>query len=158
MKLLNFIAFYGMLLMPMGAVVFVDFWLMPKLKLKSYYAELKGIDFNWAAGLTWFLTLAACWYMVQFGGMQIFFVSLPGWFIAAILYIIFSALYQKEIYAVSSFRLIAQIASWASMIALVVVPVFYATGVLSLDMLKTILMIITIIWFVVATIWMWKKD
>ena len=31
MKLLEFVALYGMLLMPMGAVVFVDFWLMSRL-------------------------------------------------------------------------------------------------------------------------------
>ncbi len=158
MKLLNFIAFYGMLLMPMGAVVFVDFWLLPKLKLKSYFAELTGTDFNWAAGLTWFVTLAVCWYLVYFGGMQIFFVSLPGWFVAAFLYIIFSALYQKQVYAASSFRLVAIIASWASMIALVAVPVLYITGDLTLDSLKILLNILTVIWFVVATIWMWKND
>ena len=28
MKLLGFVAIYGMMLMPMGAVVFVDFWLL----------------------------------------------------------------------------------------------------------------------------------
>ena len=31
MKLLAFVALYGLVLMPMGAVVFVDFWLMRRL-------------------------------------------------------------------------------------------------------------------------------
>ncbi|MBM3860687.1 MAG: hypothetical protein FJ395_13695 [Verrucomicrobia bacterium] len=97
MKLLGFVALYGMLLMPMGAVVFVDFWLSRKFGFQQHYAEKRGISINWAAGLTWFLTLGICWALVQFAGVQIFFVSLPGWFIAAILYVALSkALQQQE--------------------------------------------------------------
>lgn len=99
MKLLNFVALYGLLLMPMGAVVFVDFWLSRKFGFQQYYAEKAGVAFNWAAGLAWFLTLAVCWALVQFGGVQIFFVSLPGWFVAAALYVVLSRLIQKPVNA-----------------------------------------------------------
>jgi len=97
MKLLGFVALYGMLLMPMGAVVFVDFWVIRKFGLQSHYAETSGKVFNWAAGLAWFLTLGVCWYLVTYMNVQIFFVSLPGWFIAAVLYIVMSIVYQKRI-------------------------------------------------------------
>ena len=96
MQLLGFVALYGMLLMPMGAIIFVDFWLLKKLGLSSYYAEVSQTRFNWAAGLTWFITLGACWAMVSLAGIQIFFVSLPGWFIAALLYLALSKLYQQK--------------------------------------------------------------
>lgn len=96
MKLLGFVALYGLILMPMGAVVFVDFWLIRKFGLQSSYAELSGKTFNWAAGLAWFVTLATAWVLVKFTGMQIFFVSLPGWFVAALLYIVLSKFYQKK--------------------------------------------------------------
>ena len=95
MRLLDFVALYGMVLMPMGAVIFVDFWLFPKLGLRSYLAEAAGLRFNWAAGLTWFVTLGVCSWLVLSGRTQIFFVSLPGWFIAAVLYIVLSRLYQR---------------------------------------------------------------
>ncbi|MHC4457418.1 MAG: purine-cytosine permease family protein [Planctomycetota bacterium] len=97
MKLLGFVAIYGMLLMPMGAVIFVDFWLLKKFGLQSNYAELSGTAFNWAAGLAWILTLGMCIYFVKYAGIQIFFVSLPGWFVAAALYICISILYQKKV-------------------------------------------------------------
>jgi purine-cytosine permease-like protein len=97
MKLLDFVALYGMLLMPMGAVIFVDFWLIRKFGLHSDYAELSRRNFNWAAGLTWFLTLGTCYLLVKFAGVQIFFVSLPGWFVAAALYVILSKVYQRKI-------------------------------------------------------------
>jgi purine-cytosine permease-like protein len=99
MKLLGFVALYGMVLMPMGAVVFVDFWFFKKLRLQPNYAEAAGSSFNWAAGITWFATLGICTGLVLTGRTQIFFVSLPGWFVAALLYIAISRVYQKPIRA-----------------------------------------------------------
>jgi purine-cytosine permease-like protein len=96
MKLLNFVALYGMLLMPMGAVIFVDYWLARRLGFQDNYAQRSGISFNWAAGLTWFITLAVCAALVQYGGIAIFFVSLPGWFVAAILYVVLSHWFQRR--------------------------------------------------------------
>lgn len=97
MKLLGFVALYGMLLMPMGAIVFVDYWLMKRFGLRREYAAASGASFNWAAALTWFVTLGACWGLVRFGGVQIFFVSLPGWFVAAGLYVVLSWAYQRKL-------------------------------------------------------------
>jgi purine-cytosine permease-like protein len=95
MKLLGFVALYGMLLMPMGAVVFVDFWLARRLGFQDNYAQRRGIAFNWAAGLTWFITLAVCVALVRYAGVAIFFVSLPGWFVAVALYIVLSHWFQR---------------------------------------------------------------
>jgi purine-cytosine permease-like protein len=96
MKLLDFVALYGMILMPMGAIVFVDFWLSKRLGFRANYAELSGTRFNWAAGITWFGTLAACVALVSLGHVQIYFVSLPGWFVAAVLYVVLSRLVQGK--------------------------------------------------------------
>ena len=102
MKLLGFVALYGLLLMPMGAVVFADFWLLRKVGLQPYYAERSGIPFNWAAGLTWFVTLGVCVALVYSGleingfqPFQIWFVALPGWFVATLLYIGLSKILQR---------------------------------------------------------------
>ena len=98
MKLLGFVAIYGLILMPMGAIIFVDWYLLKRLGMRSYYAQVSGTSFNWAAGATWFITLAVCVGLVESGlpAFQIFFVSLPGWFIAAGLYILLSKLYQRK--------------------------------------------------------------
>jgi len=96
MKLLDFVALYGLVLMPMGAVVFVDFWLSGRFGFRNNYAEASGVEFNWAAALAWVLTLAGCLAVVNMGGMQIYFVGLPGWFAAATLYIVLSRLLQRK--------------------------------------------------------------
>jgi purine-cytosine permease-like protein len=55
MQLLGFVAIYGFVLMPMGAVIFIDYYLLDKFGLQSYYAEKANIRFNWAADLPGFL-------------------------------------------------------------------------------------------------------
>lgn len=98
MQLLGFVALYGLILMPMGAVIFTDFWIFPKLGLQQYYAEHRSLKINWAAGIAWIATLVMCVSLVQSGhpAFQIYFVSLPGWFIACALYIILSKIQQRR--------------------------------------------------------------
>jgi purine-cytosine permease-like protein len=96
MRLLGFVALWGMILMPMGAVIFMDFWVLPKLDLRSNFAAAVGAQFNWAAGLAWFLTIAVCTGLVLTGRAQIFFVSLPGWFVTSLLYVGLSKLLQSR--------------------------------------------------------------
>jgi purine-cytosine permease-like protein len=97
MRLLDFVALWGMILMPMGAVIFVDFWVLKKLGRRPDYAAAAGLDFNWAAGLAWFVTLAVCTWLVLRGSVQIYFVSFPGWFVAASLYLVLSLALQKKL-------------------------------------------------------------
>jgi purine-cytosine permease-like protein len=104
--------------MPMGAVIFVDYYLIREFGMESNYAEVSRKGFNWAAGLTWFLTLGICYFLVRytliqtwladhgitflpanFKGVEIYFVSLPGWFVAAALYVVLSKLYQRKVHA-----------------------------------------------------------
>jgi hypothetical protein len=80
----------------MGAVVFCDFWLVPRLGLRPFFAEAIGTSFHWAPGLTWFITLGVCTFLVTVSGVPIYFVSLPGWFVAAILYLMLSTWIQKN--------------------------------------------------------------
>jgi purine-cytosine permease-like protein len=95
MKLLDFVALYGLILMPMGAIIFIDVQLFPRLKLRSDYAEFQNISFNSAAAITWALTIAFCIALNIWGGIEIFFLGLPGWFVAVIVYIISSKVLQK---------------------------------------------------------------
>ncbi len=96
MKLLGFVALYGLILMPMGAVIFCDYWLMKRLGMQPFYAEAAGKSVNWAPALAWIATVSLCLVAVNMGYFGIYFASLPGWFIAAILYLGFSKLLQQQ--------------------------------------------------------------
>jgi len=96
MRLLDFVALWGMILMPMGAVIFIDFWVLPRFGLRSNFAEATERHINWAAGVAWLATVAVCTWLVQSGHTQIFFVSLPGWFVTCLLYLLLSKLQQRS--------------------------------------------------------------
>lgn len=96
MKLLDFVALYGLLLMPMGAIIFIDFYLIPKIGLQSNYAEKTNTSFSMPAFITWVATLGFCLVLNQVFGIEIFFLGLPGWFVAALLYIGTSKHFQKQ--------------------------------------------------------------
>ncbi len=96
MRLLDFVALYGLLLMPMGAIIFIDFWVFPKLGLQSNLAELRQWKWNWTAALTWFLTLGVCVFINQRFGVEIFFLGLPGWFVAVFIYLVSNLIFQKK--------------------------------------------------------------
>jgi len=88
MKLLGFVALWGMILMPMGAVIFADFWLLPKLGLRRNFAEVAGLPVNTAAAAAWLASVAFCVGLLAWlGADKIYFVSLPGWFVTVAVYV-----------------------------------------------------------------------
>ncbi len=96
MKLLDFVALYGLVLMPMGAVIFVDYWFAERFGFRRDYAEAAGARVNWAAAAAWVVTLGLCLAAVSLGGIQIYFVGLPGWFVAAGLFVVLSRWLSRQ--------------------------------------------------------------
>jgi len=90
--LLNFVAIYGLLLMPVGAIVFVEHWIFPKLGLTRYWAARKNLIFSWPALFSWGIAIAIAMTLRITGRMHEFFVFLPTWFITVILYTLFAAM------------------------------------------------------------------
>lgn len=78
MKLLDYVAIYGLVLMPIGAIVFAEHWLFPRLRLEQYRAEKRGWVFSWRALAVWAGTLAACLFMP----IHLYFRWLPGYILA----------------------------------------------------------------------------
>jgi purine-cytosine permease-like protein len=96
MKLLDFVGFYGTILMPMGAVIVVDYYLLSRLGLRTDYAEAAKLKFNSAAGAAWIIALGTCLLLNRLAGVQIYFLALPGWLTAGFLYAAFSAILQRS--------------------------------------------------------------
>lgn len=98
MKLLGFVALWGMILMPMGAVIFADYWLLPRFGMRRFIAEHVRLPFNWAAGAAWGVSILFCvGLLTAFGADKIFFVSLPGWFVSILVYVALSKRLQGEV-------------------------------------------------------------
>lgn len=97
MRLLDFVALYGLILIPMGGIIFADFYLFKKAGLESYFAEKNNRMFNSAAGITWFALLILALIANQLMGIELFFLPVPVWLMAVVLYLLLSIIYQKHI-------------------------------------------------------------
>jgi len=82
LRLLDYVAIYGLLLMPVGAMVFAEHWIFPKLGLEQYRAERRREVVNWTALGVWIATLAFCYFLP----IHLFFKWLPGYLFALAAY------------------------------------------------------------------------
>jgi purine-cytosine permease-like protein len=92
MKLLDYVAIYGLVLMPIGAIVFAEHWIFPRLGLMQHRAEKYGWAFNWAALVVWLGTLVLCFFMP----FHLFFRWLPGYFVALVSYTLLSVAHRSR--------------------------------------------------------------
>jgi purine-cytosine permease-like protein len=96
-KLDQILAFYALVAAPVGAVIFLDVYFFAKWGLQANYAEKRNLQFNKAVALTWLISMLACYLLYVGLGLDFFFfMAIPGWFLAAILYYIFSRVFQKN--------------------------------------------------------------
>jgi len=91
-KLLDFVGYYGLLLMPVGAIVFVEHWIFPKIGLTQFWASRKKLLVSWPALLSWAIAIAAALTLEQTGTLHLFFLFVPVWLLTAVLYIIFASM------------------------------------------------------------------
>jgi len=91
-RLLDFVGIYGLLLMPVGAIVFVEHWLFPRIGLTQYWCWRQGKIMNWPAMLAWWGTIIVAFTATFIGGyIHLFFLIIPVWLSTTITYIILSA-------------------------------------------------------------------
>lgn len=96
MKLLGFVATYGFILAPIGAVIVFDHYLSKKAGVISDYASFKGIHFNLSVLLAWVISMAVFYAIAQYNGIFLSFLTLPAWISCGLLFILFSRLLQKR--------------------------------------------------------------
>jgi purine-cytosine permease-like protein len=91
-QLLNFVGLYGLLLMPVGAIVVVEHWIFPLIGFKQFWSSRKKQILNWPALLSWIIALAAALYCWHNEVIHLFFLAAPVWVLTAVLYIVFAAM------------------------------------------------------------------
>jgi purine-cytosine permease-like protein len=84
MKLLDYVAIYGLVLMPVGAVVFTEHWIFPRLGIPRYQAETRKQAFNWKVLLVWGGSLLFAFLLP----LHLYFRWLPGYLFAMVFYLV----------------------------------------------------------------------
>jgi NCS1 family nucleobase:cation symporter-1 len=91
-KLLGFVGLYGLLLMPVGAIVTAEHWIFPHIGLVRFWATRKGAQLNVPALAAWAISTAVAMICWRWGIIHLFFLAAPVWLLALLLYAVFSAL------------------------------------------------------------------
>jgi len=98
LRLLDFVAIYGILLFPVGAIVIAEHWIFPRLGLTQFWSTRKGQSLNRPALVSWTAGLglaAAAWTAKHAYGHEIvheFFLAIPVWFVTTVLYVVLATL------------------------------------------------------------------
>ena len=92
------VGYIGLFLLPLGACIFIDIWVLPKLGMVSDYTNIKKLVFSWPAATTWIISFLFSILLYSFYAKEqgdLMFLILPEWILAMLLYLTFSLMQQK---------------------------------------------------------------
>lgn len=90
-RLMDFVGIMGLTLAPVGAVIVAEHWLFPRLGLTRYWSHYAGLRANFAALAAWALSLLLALALVWSGAMHLFFLLIPTWIAATVIYIVLAS-------------------------------------------------------------------
>lgn len=111
------VAYNGILFVPLGAFIFVEIWLLPKMNMQSYFTENKKHKLSWPALTAWILSFGICYFFHAKDNvtavsqilegklpnwlanikLDLMYMLAPEWIIAVILYLFFSYIQQNNV-------------------------------------------------------------
>ena len=86
-KLLPLLTYAGLLVVPVGAIVFAEHFLFPKLGLTRYWVTYKQLQHSSAAILSWALGLVFGFTLNAIDIMPFYYLFIPPWVFSIIVYI-----------------------------------------------------------------------
>lgn len=96
MKLLGFVALYGFILAPFGAIIVFEHFFHKQAGIVKNYAEVANLKFNRAVFFAWAISFGLFYFIsIQFD-VFLSFVTLPAWLLCGVLFLVFSKWIQKK--------------------------------------------------------------
>jgi purine-cytosine permease-like protein len=96
MKLLGFVALYGFILAPIGAIIVFEHFFSDKAGIVKNYAEVANIKFNKAVFFAWAISFGLFYFISVQYDVFLSFVTLPAWLLCGVLFLIFSKFIQRK--------------------------------------------------------------
>lgn len=85
-KLLDFLGIMGLVMAPIGGLIFAEHVLFPRLGLPRYWRQATGAQLNLPALLTWAIGVAVAAWLGYGLGVHVLFLFVPAWLVAVIAY------------------------------------------------------------------------
>lgn len=86
----------ALVLLPLGAFIFIDVWVFPRIGLTPNFAQITGAAVAWPAAAGWLVSAVGAFVAFARYGANPIFLVLPEWAVAVALYVGLSALQQKR--------------------------------------------------------------
>ena len=96
MKLLDFVALYGFILAPVGAIIAFEHLFGKSFSIRPFYAQAMGSSLNNAVILAWILSMGFFLIVSIYGGVFLPYLTFPAWIGCGILYLIFSKMRDRS--------------------------------------------------------------
>ena len=84
MRLLDFVATFGLIMVPVGSIVFAEHVVLPRMGIEPAETALSGRSVNGAAAIAWGLTVAAAFLTP----IHAFYKPVPAWIVGIALYVV----------------------------------------------------------------------
>lgn len=96
MKLLGFVALYGFILAPFGAIIVFEHFFHDKIGFSKNMAEKYGINFNMAVFAAWLISFCIFYSISLKFDVFLSFLTLPAWLLCGVLFLVFSKMIEKK--------------------------------------------------------------
>lgn len=90
MQLLDFVAVYGFVLAPVGAVLVFEHFLGDRFGIIKDYAIVEGLSFNWSVFVAWMVSVCSFYILSQAFDIFLSFLIMPAWLVTGVLYLMIS--------------------------------------------------------------------
>jgi len=90
-QLLGFLGIMAVIMAPIGAIIFAEHYLFKRMGLTRYWRVGRGDKLNMPAAITWALSALFAYILGSVFGIHIFFLFIPTWIVALILYPLLSS-------------------------------------------------------------------
>ncbi len=89
-NILPLLTYAGLILVPIGGIVFAEQHLFPRMGMKTNWFRLKGVKDNVPALITWAISLAFGFGLNIINIIPFYYLFLPTWFVSIIVYTVFA--------------------------------------------------------------------
>jgi len=90
MKLLDFVALYGFILAPVGAIIVFQHFFASRFKIPNYLKNPIKRNFNWNVLLAWLISISIFYGISMQMDIFLSFLTLPTWICCGLIYLILS--------------------------------------------------------------------
>ncbi|MDA7778099.1 hypothetical protein N8902_02375, partial [Flavobacteriaceae bacterium] len=96
MKLLDFVALYGFILAPIGAVIVFQYFFASRFKIPNYLENPIKKNFNWNVLWAWLISITIFYGISLQMDIFLSFLTLPTWICCGLIYLILSKSLNKQ--------------------------------------------------------------